>query len=144
MKTMYLADNVSKDGKVYPTVGEHIRNECVSDITTENIVSAIEDNTDVVKITEKLAVSSNSLKTATLALLSGKKANFGGLDTTACTKEELTEITVKLEVSSTQLKNGIRALLTGKEVNFGGNKVAALTPEELAEIKTYLGITTGA
>lgn len=39
MKTMYPADNVGKDGTVYPTVGEHIRETSGgnSNLTAEDI-----------------------------------------------------------------------------------------------------------
>lgn len=94
MKTMYLADNVGKDGTVYPTVGEHIRqtSEDTSGVTAENIVSAINDNTDRAKVCDALDVTGENLKTAIVNLLTGKTAYFGGLDVGELTSSELADI----------------------------------------------------
>lgn len=98
-ENMYPADNVGKDGKVYPTVGEHIRNISVSfDITAENIEGAIKDNTDISKVCCALGVTAGELKTAIVKLLTGKKAHFGGLDVNALTSSELSDIKAYLGV----------------------------------------------
>lgn len=95
---MYLADNVGKDGKVYPTVGEHIRNSG-SDLTAEEISGAILDNTDRAKVTVQLDVTADDLKTALIALLTGKTAYFGGMDTDKLTASQLSDIKKYLGVA---------------------------------------------
>lgn len=98
-ETIYPADNVGKDGTVYPTVGEHIRNIiCASDITTEYIVGAIKDNTDRSKICSAIDVTAEELKTAIVNLLTGKIAYFGGLDVDKLTSSELTDIKTYLGI----------------------------------------------
>lgn len=94
MKTMYPADNVGKDGTVYPTVGEHIReaSDGNSNLTAEGIAEAITNNTDRVKVCDALDVTAENLKTAIVNLLTGKTAYFGGLDVDALTSSELGEI----------------------------------------------------
>lgn len=94
MKTLYPADNVGKDGTVYPTVGEHIReaNGGNNTVKAENIANAIVDNTDRAKIAMKLDVTADELKTAVVALLTGKTAYFGGTDTDKLTQSELSTI----------------------------------------------------
>lgn len=91
---MYLADNVGKDGTVYPTVGEHIRQTSgdASGVTAENIADAIENNTDRAKVCDALDVTAENLKTAIINLLTGKTAYFGGLDIDALTSSELADI----------------------------------------------------
>lgn len=94
MKTMYPADNVGKDGTVYPTIGEHIRKTSGnnSDITSEDIAGAIEDNADRAKVCDALDVTAENLKLAIVNLLTGKTAYFGGLDVGALTSSELADI----------------------------------------------------
>ena len=94
MKTMYLADNVGKDGTVYPTVGEHIRE------ASGGIAGAITDNTDRAKICDALDVTAENLKTAVVNLLTGKTAYFGGLDIEALTSTELADIKTYLGISA--------------------------------------------
>ncbi len=92
-ETMYPADNVGKDGKVYPTVGEHIRNaSSPSEITAEDIEGAIKDNTDRGKVCSALDVTAGELKTTIVNLLTGKTAYFGGLDVDELTSSELADI----------------------------------------------------
>lgn len=95
MTTMYPADNIGKDGKSYPTVGENIRNA----VTAESVVSAVDDNTDRAKMCNALDVTATDLKTAIINLLTGKTVYFGGLDTDALTAEELTEIKTYLGIT---------------------------------------------
>lgn len=90
MKTMYPADNVGKDGTVYPTVGEHIRK--TNGVTSESITVAIKDNTDRTKVCDALDVTAENLKKAIINLLTGKTAYFGGLDIDALTSSELADI----------------------------------------------------
>lgn len=92
---MYPADNVGKDGTVYPTVGEHIRE---ASVTAEDIADAIVDNTDRAKVTMKLDVTADELKTAIVALLTGKTAYFGGMDTDELTQSELSDIKANLGI----------------------------------------------
>lgn len=93
---MYMADNIGKDGKVYPTIGEHIRN--ASNLSAENIAGAIKDNTDRAKVCDALDVTSSELKTALVNLLTGKSAYFGGLDVDPLTSDELNDIKAYLGV----------------------------------------------
>ena len=98
-ETMYPADNVGKDGTVYPTVGEHIRKTSgASDITTDDIVGAIKDNTDRGKVCSALDVTAGELKTAIVNLLTGKTAYFGGLDADELTSSELADIKAYLGI----------------------------------------------
>lgn len=97
-ETMYPADNVGKDGTVYPTVGEHIRKSTTSDVTAESIAKAIKDNTDRGKVCSALDVTSSELKTAIINLLTGKTAYFGGLDIDKLTTSELVSIKVYLGI----------------------------------------------
>ena len=92
MKTMYPADNVGKDGTVYPTVGEHIRK------TSGDISGAITDNTDRAKICDALDVTATELKTAIINLLTGNTVYFGGLDVDAITSSELAGIKAYLGI----------------------------------------------
>ena len=94
MKTMYLADNVGKDGTVYPTVGEHIREASNgnSNITADDIADAIANNTGRAKACDALDVTATELKAAIINLLTGKTAYFGGLDIDALTSSELADI----------------------------------------------------
>lgn len=100
MKTMYPADNVGKDGTVYPTVGEHIRKTSGdnSDLTAEDIAGAITDNTDRAKICDAIDVTATELKTAIINLLTGKTVYFGGLDVDALTSSELADIKAYLGI----------------------------------------------
>lgn len=95
MSNTYLADTVGNDGKVYPTVGEHIRS---CEVTAESISSAIVDNTDRAKVCDKLDVTADDLKTAIVNLLSGKTAYFGGLDTDKLSSDELADIKANLGI----------------------------------------------
>lgn len=98
-ETMYPADNVGKDGTIYPTVGEHIRKTSgASDITTDDIVGAIKDNTDRGKVCSALDVTAGELKTAIVNLLTGKTAYFGGLDADELTSSELADIKAYLGI----------------------------------------------
>lgn len=98
-ETMYPADNVGKDGKVYPTVGEHIRNTSgASDITAEDIEGAIKDNTDRGKVCSALDITAGELKTAIVNLLTGKTAYFGGLNVDELTSSELADIKAYLGI----------------------------------------------
>ena len=94
MKTMYPADNVGKDGTVYPTVGEHIReaSDGNSNLTAEGITEAITNNTDRAKVCNALDVTADNLKTVVVNLLTGKTAYFGGLGIDALTSSELADI----------------------------------------------------
>lgn len=96
MKSIYPADNVGKDGTVFPTIGEHIRSG--NDVSAEGIASAVVDNTDRAKICDALVVTASELKTAVVNLLNGKPAYFGGLDIGALTSSELTGIKVYLGI----------------------------------------------
>ena len=96
MKSMYPADNVGKDGTVFPTVGEHIRSG--NDVSAEGIASAVNDNTDRAKICDALDVTASELKTAVINLLTGKSAYFGGLDIDALTSSELADIKAYLGI----------------------------------------------
>lgn len=98
MKTMYPADNVGKDGTVYPTVGEHIREASDVNITAESIAGAITNNTDRAKVCDALDVTAENLKTAIVNLLTGKTAYFGGLDIGALTSTELADIKTHLGI----------------------------------------------
>ena len=91
---MYPADNVGKNGTVYPTVGEHIReaSDVNSNLTAEGVAGAITDNTNRAKVCDALDVSAENLKTAIINLLTGKTAYFGGLDIDALTSSELANI----------------------------------------------------
>ena len=92
-ETMYPADNVGKDGTVYPTVGEHIRKTSYpSDITADDVKAAIKDNTDRGKVCSALDVTAGELKAAIVNLLTGKTAYFGGLDVDKLTSSELADI----------------------------------------------------
>lgn len=94
MKQMYPADNVGKNGTVYPTVGEHIReaSDVNSNLTAESVAGAITNNTDIAKVCDALDVTAENLKTAIINLLTGKTAYFGGLDVEALTSSELANI----------------------------------------------------
>lgn len=96
MKSIYPADNVGKDGTIFPTIGEHIRSG--NDVSAEGIASAVVDNTDRAKICDALVVTASELKTAVVNLLNGKPAYFGGLDIGALTSSELTGIKVYLGI----------------------------------------------
>lgn len=100
MKTMYLADNVGKDGTVYPTVGEHIREASGgnSNLTADGVGGAITDNTDRAKVCDALDVTAENLKTAVVNLLTGKTVYFGGLDIEALTSTELADIKTYLGI----------------------------------------------
>lgn len=100
MKTMYPADNVGKDGTVYPTIGEHIRgaNSNNSDLTAEDISNAIIDNTDRAKVCGSLDVTADELKTAIIAVLTGNASYFGGLDTDALTSVQKDNIKKYLDI----------------------------------------------
>ena len=97
MSSMYLADNVGKGGKAYPTVGEHIRNSG-DNLQSENIVTAIKDNTDRAKVCDALDVTAENLKTAIVSLLTGKTGYFGGLDCDKLTPDELADIKANLGI----------------------------------------------
>ena len=100
MKTMYLADNVGKDGTVYPTVGEHIREatDGNSNLTADSVAAAITNNTDRAKVCDALDVTAENLKTALINLLTGKTVYFGGLDGNALTSSELEDIKAHLGI----------------------------------------------
>ena len=98
MSKMYLADNVDKNGTVYPTVGEHIRNATGESISAEAICGAIVDNTDRAKVCDSLDVTAENLKIAIVNLLSGKTAYFGGLDVDKLTPDELSDIKANLGI----------------------------------------------
>lgn len=98
MSTQYLADNVGADGTVYPTVGEHIRNAKEKTATSENITSAIKDNTDRAKVCNALDTTASELKTAIVNLLTGKTAYFGGLKCDPLTPAELADIKAHIGV----------------------------------------------
>lgn len=98
MKKQYLADNVGSDGKVYPTVGEHIRNSGADSVTAESMADAIVDNTDRAKVTMKLDTTAEDLRTALISLLTGKTAYFGGLDVDELTSSELADIKAYLGI----------------------------------------------
>lgn len=93
---MYPADTVGKDGKVYPTVGENIRNS--GGVTADSMANAITNNTDRGKVTTKLDVTADNLKTALIALLTGNTAYFGGLDTDGLTSTQLSDIKTYLGI----------------------------------------------
>lgn len=95
MSKMYLADNVGADGTVYPTVGENIR---ASSVTAENIVKAVDDNTDRAKICDSLDVTAENLKTAIINMLTGKNFYFGGIDIGKLSSSELADIKAYLGV----------------------------------------------
>lgn len=97
MRNQYPADTVGADGTVYPTVGENIRNSC--NVTADTISKSIKDNTSRGKVTTKLDVTADNLKTALVALLTGNTAYFGGLDTDKLTPEQLSEIKTYLGIS---------------------------------------------
>lgn len=98
MCTQYLADNVGADGTVYPTTGEHIRNAKGETVTSENITSAIKNNTDRAKVCNALDTTASELKTAIINLLTGKTAYFGGLECDALTSEELADVKANLGI----------------------------------------------
>ncbi len=89
---MYLSDNVGADGTIYPSVGEHIRNAKSETVTSDAIVSAMKSNTDIIKVSEAIDVSSEDL-------LSGQPANFGGLDCQPLTAEQKAKIVAYLGIS---------------------------------------------
>ena len=98
-KTMYPADNVGKDGTVYPTVGEHIRKTSGdSNITADGIKGAIKNNTERGKVCSALDVTASELKTAIVNLLTGKTMYFGGLDSDKLTTNELADIKAHLGI----------------------------------------------
>lgn len=98
MAKMYLADNVGKNGVVYPTVGEHIRNATGEEISAEAICGVIVDNTDRAKVCDTLDVTAENLRTALINLLTGKTAYFGGLDVDKLTTSELADIKANLGI----------------------------------------------
>ena len=100
MKTMYPADNVGKDGTVYKTVGEHIREASGGNnsVTAEDIADAIVDNTNRAKVTMQCDVTAHKLQRAIVALLTGKTAYFGGMDTDKLTQSELSDIKSNLGI----------------------------------------------
>lgn len=95
MGKMYLADNVGVDGTVYPTTGENIR---ATSVTSENIVKAVEDNTDRAKICDSLDVTAENLKAAMINMLTGKNFYFGGLDIGKLSSSELADIKAYLGI----------------------------------------------
>lgn len=97
MSEQYYSDFIDSKGHSYPTVGENIRNGA-KDVSS--IVSSINSNTDSAKVTEAIHVTADVLKTAIVDLLSGQKANFGGLDTKALTPEQLTKIKTYLGIGA--------------------------------------------
>lgn len=84
MSIMYAADTVGNDGKVYPTIGENIRNSS----SAEGIASSISTNNDKATITSALDIDAELLKEAIIMLFTGEGPYFGGADTTAFTEEE--------------------------------------------------------
>lgn len=98
MSVQYLGDNVGADGTVYPTVGEHIRNAKGETVTSENITSAIKDNTDRAKVCNALDTTASELKEAIVNLITGKTAYFGGLECDPLTPPELADIKAYLGI----------------------------------------------
>lgn len=96
MSKMYPPDTVGKDGTVYPTVGENIRNS--GEVTADSMANAITNNTDRGKVTMKLDITADDLKTALIALLTGNKAYFGGLNTGGLTSSQLSDIKAYLGI----------------------------------------------
>lgn len=97
MSDLYLADNVDSNGKVYPTVGEHIRHSS-SSINASDVCNCVKNNTDRAKICDTLDVTAENLKVAIVNLLSGKTAYFGGLDINALSSDELVDIKAYLGI----------------------------------------------
>lgn len=98
MPTMYPADNVDKNGKVYPTIGEHIRQTSTENLSVDEITNAVKDNTDKSKVCDALDVTALELRTAIINLLTGKTIYFGGLDGDALSSSELAEIKAHLGI----------------------------------------------
>lgn len=98
MPTMYPADNVDKNGNVYPTVGEHIRQTSTENLSVADITNAVKDNTDKSKVCYALDVTAIELRTAIINLLTGKTVYFGGLDGDALSTSELAEIKAHLGI----------------------------------------------
>lgn len=99
MAKQYPADTVGNDGKVYPTVGENIRESSKNSVTAESISGAIKDSTDRGKVSSAMDITADDLKTAIVNLLTGKTAYFGGLDTDELSSEQLTQIKTYLGIS---------------------------------------------
>jgi hypothetical protein len=89
MAKQFLADTVDITGHAYPTVGENIRKGAKDPST---IISAFTDDTDKAKMTDALNVSSEDLKNAVVAMLSGERFHFGSLDAEPLTSEQVTKI----------------------------------------------------
>ena len=98
MATMYPADNVDKNGKAYPTIGEHIRQTSAENLSADEITKAVKDNTDKSKVCDALDVTALELRTAIINLLTGKTVYFGGLDGNALSSSELAEIKAYLGI----------------------------------------------
>lgn len=98
MPTMYPADNVDKNGNAYPTVGEHIRQTSIKNLSVADITNAVKDNTDKSKVCDALDVTAIELRTAIINLLTGKTVYFGGLDGDALSTSELAEIKAHLGI----------------------------------------------
>lgn len=99
MAKQYPADTVGIDGKVYPTIGENIRESAKNSVTAEGISGAIKNNTDKSKVTEALDTTSIDLKNFIVNLLTGQDAYFGGLYVNALSPEQLAQIKTYLGIS---------------------------------------------
>lgn len=96
MGKQFLADTVDSTGHAYPTVGENIRKGAKDPST---IISAFTDDTDKAKMTDALNVSSEDLKNAVVAMLSGESFHFGSLDAEPLTSEQVTKIKTFLGIA---------------------------------------------
>lgn len=99
MAKQHPADTVVNDGKVYPTVGENIRESSKNIVTAESISGAIKDYTDRSKVSSAMGVTSKQLKTAIISLLTSKSAYFGGASTDKLSAEQLAQIKEYLGIS---------------------------------------------
>ena len=88
---------VDENGKVHESIGENIRKGAKD---PDSIVGSFKNNTDSAKMASALHVSSADLKEAIVDLLSGKKANFGGLDVTPLSTTQLNDIKAYLGITA--------------------------------------------
>lgn len=99
MSKQYPADTVGIDGKVYPTVGENIRESAKNSVTPQSLYNALKDSEEITKVTSPLDVTASELKTAIVNLLTGKTIYFGGLSVSALSSDQLKQIKEYLGIS---------------------------------------------
>lgn len=96
MSEIIYGDCVDINGVAHKTVGENIRKGAKD---TSTLIDSLGNDTEKAKMCDALGVSSTELKEAIVDLLSGKKAHFGGLDTTKLTETQINTIKANLGIT---------------------------------------------